>query len=287
MSGLVINTNTASLGAQYNLNETQNRMNRSINRLSSGYRVNTPADDPAGYAIGQVMTSYVKSVQQAIRNANDGAGLIQTVSGALLTDNDILVKMRQLAIQAANSTYSPQDLSVLQNEYQHLMSEINRIALVTNFNGRKVLDGSMSAGMVFQIDAGTDDTNRLVVNIPSISSDVLGIYQNSTLVMSLGATSILNETMAVSAISAIDGALAELNTIQGTLGAFQDRMAWTIRNLNTALVNVQASKSQIKDVNFASETAHFVRDRILQQSGTAVLAQANQIPQAAIKLIPG
>ena len=251
MSGLVINTNTASLGAQYNLNETQNRMNRSISRLSSGYRVNTPADDPAGYAIGQVMTSYVKSVQQAIRNANDGAGLIQTVNGALLTDNDILVKMRQLAIQAANSTYSPEDLSVLQNEYQHLMSEINRIALVTNFNGRKVLDGSMSNGMVFQIDAGTDDTNRLVVNIPSISTDVLGIYQNSTLVMSLGATSILSEPMAISAISAIDGALAELNTIQGTLGAFQDRMTWTIRNLNTALVNVQASKSQIKDVNFA------------------------------------
>jgi flagellin len=286
MSGLVINTNTASLGAQFNLNETQNRLNRSVNRLSSGYRVITPADDPAGYAIGQVMTSYIKSVQQAIRNAHDGAGLIQTVSGALLTDNEILTKMRQLAIQAANSTYSPEDLSVLQNEYQHLMSEINRIALVTNFNGRKVLDGSMESGLVFQIDAGTDDTNRLVVGIPSISTDVLGIYQNSTLVMSLGATSITNETMALSAISAIDGALATLNTIQGTLGAFQNRMVWTIRNLNTALVNIEASKSQIKDVNFASETAHLVRDRILQQAGTAVLAQANQIPQSAIKLIP-
>ncbi|AFS54495.1 MULTISPECIES: flagellin [Leptospirillum] len=286
MSGLVINTNTASLGAQYNLNATQDRLNRSINRLSSGYRVNTPADDPAGYAIGQVMNSYVKSVQQAIRNAHDGAGLIQTTNGALLTDNDILVKMRQLAIQAANSTYAPEDLSVLQNEYQHLMSEINRIALVTNFNGRKVLDGSMMNGMVFQIDSGTDDTNRLVVSIPSISTDVLGIYQNSVLVMSLGATSIMNESMAISAISAIDGAMAELNTIQGTLGAFQERMTWTIRNLNTALVNVQASKSQIKDVNFASETANFVKNRILQQSSTAVLSQANQIPQAAVKLIP-
>lgn len=286
MSGLVINTNTASLGAQFNLNETQDRLSKSINRLSSGYRVITPADDPAGYAIGQVMTSYIKSVQQAIRNAHDGAGLIQTASGALLTDNEILTKMRQLAIQAANSTYSPEDLSVLQNEYQHLMSEINRIALVTNFNGRKVLDGSMETGLVFQIDAGTDDTNRLVVGIPSISSDVLGIFQNSTLVMSLSATSITNEAMALSAISAIDGALAELNTIQGTLGAFQNRMVWTIRNLNTALVNIEASKSQIKDVNFASETAHLVRDRILQQAGTAVLAQANQIPQSAIKLIP-
>jgi flagellin len=286
MSGMVINTNTASLGAQFNLNQTQDRLNSSINRLSSGYRVNTPADDPAGYAIGQVMTSYIKSIQQAVRNANDGTGLIQTVGGALLTDNEILIKMRSLAIQAANGTYSPDNLSVIQNEYQHLMSEINRVALVTNFNGRKVLDGSMSNGLIFQIDAGTDDTNRLLVKIPSISTDAMGIYQNSTLVMSLGATSLMNYSMAMSAISAIDGALSELNTIQGTLGAFQDRMTWTIRNLNTELVNVAASKSQIKDVNFAQETARFVRDRILQQSGTAVLSQANQIPQAALKLLP-
>ncbi len=286
MSGMVINTNTASLGAQFNLNETQDRLNSSINRLSSGYRVNTPADDPAGYAIGQVMTSYVKSIQQAVRNANDGTGLIQTVGGALLTDNEILIKMRSLAIQAANGTYSPDNLSVIQNEYQHLMSEINRVAMVTNFNGRKVLDGSMSDGLIFQIDAGTDDSNRLLVKIPSISTDAMGIYQNSTLVMSLGATSLMNYSMAMSAISAIDGALSELNTIQGTLGAFQDRMAWTIRNLNTEMVNVAASKSQIKDVNFAKETARFVRDRILQQSGTAVLSQANQIPQAALKLLP-
>ncbi|BAM07773.1 flagellin N-terminal helical domain-containing protein [Leptospirillum ferrooxidans] len=286
MSGMVINTNTASLGAQFNLNQTQDRLNSSINRLSSGYRVNTPADDPAGYAIGQVMTSYIKSIQQAVRNANDGTGLIQTVGGALLTDNEILIKMRSLAIQAANGTYSPDNLSVIQNEYQHLMSEINRVAMVTNFNGRKVLDGSMSNGLIFQIDAGTDDTNRLLVKIPSISTDAMGIYQNSTLIMSLGATSLMSYSMAMSAISAIDGALSELNTIQGTLGAFQDRMTWTIRNLNTELVNVAASKSQIKDVNFAKETARFVRDRILQQSGTAVLSQANQIPQAALKLLP-
>jgi len=286
MSGMVINTNTASLGAQFNLNQTQDRLNSSINRLSSGYRVNTPADDPAGYAIGQVMTSYIKSIQQAVRNANDGTGLIQTVGGALLTDNEILIKMRSLAIQASNGTYSPDNLSVIQNEYQHLMSEINRVAMVTNFNGRKVLDGSMSNGLIFQIDAGTDDTNRLLVKIPSISTDAMGIYQNSTLIMSLGATSLMSYSMAMSAISAIDGALSELNTIQGTLGAFQDRMTWTIRNLNTELVNVAASKSQIKDVNFAKETARFVRDRILQQSGTAVLSQANQIPQAALKLLP-
>ncbi len=286
MSGLVINTNAASLGAQYNLNETQNRINQTINRLSSGYRVNAPADDPAGYAIGQVMTAYMKSVQQAVRNANDGANLIQTIGGALLTDNEILIKMRSLAIQAANGTYSPTDLSTLQNEYQNLMSEINRIAKVANFNGRKVLDGSLESGLTFQVDVGTEGENRLVIAVPSISSDVLGLYNGSTLVMPLGMTSVINGNMALSAISAIDGALDELNRIQGTLGAFQQRMTWTIRNLNTALVNIAATKSQIKDANFAKETSRFVRDRILQQSGTAVLAQANQIPQAAIKLIP-
>ena len=286
MSGLVINTNAASLGAQYNLNETQNRINERISRLSSGYRINSPVDDPAGYAIGQVMTAYMKSVQQAVRNANDGANLIQTVGGALLTDNEILIKMRSLAIQAANGTYSPTDLSTLQNEYQNLMSEINRIAKVSNFNGRKVLDGSLESGLTFQVDVGTEGENRMVISIPSISSDVLGLYSNSTLVMPLGMTSVINGQMALSAISAIDGALDELNRIQGTLGAFQQRMTWTIRNLNTALVNIASTKSQIKDANFAKETSRFVRDRILQQSGTAVLAQANQIPQAAIKLIP-
>ncbi|MCL5954328.1 MAG: flagellin [Nitrospirae bacterium] len=286
MSGMVINTNAASLGAQYNLNETQNRINQTINRLSSGYRVNTPADDPAGYSIGQVMTAYMKSVQQAVRNANDGANLIQTIGGGLLTDNEILIKMRALAIQAANGTYNDTDLSTLQNEYQNLQSEINRIAKVANFNGRKVLDGSLESGLTFQIDVGTEGENRLVISVPSISTDVLGLYQGSTLVMPLGMTSIINSQMALSAVSAIDGALDELNRIQGTLGAFQQRMTWTIRNLNTALVNIAATKSQIKDANFAKETARFVRDRILQQSGTAVLAQANQIPQAAIKLIP-
>ena len=286
MSGMVINTNAASLGAQYNLNETQNRINQTINRLSSGYRVNTPVDDPAGYSIGQVMTAYMKSVQQAVRNANDGANLIQTIGGGLLTDNEILIKMRALAIQAANGTYNDTDLSTLQNEYQNLQSEINRIAKVANFNGRKVLDGSLESGLTFQIDVGTEGENRLVISVPSISTDVLGLYQDSTLVMPLGMTSIINSQMALSAVSAIDGALDELNRIQGTLGAFQQRMTWTIRNLNTALVNIAATNSQINDANFAKETARFVRDRILQQSGTAVLAQANQIPQAAIKLIP-
>ncbi len=286
MSGLVINTNAASLGAQYNLNETQNRLSQTINRLSSGYRVNSPGDDPAGYAIGQVMNSYMKSVQQAVRNSNDAANLIQTIGGALLTDNEILIKMRSLAIQAANGTYSPTDLSTLQFEYQHLMSEINRIAKVANFDGRKVLDGSLEDGLTFQVDVGTEGENRLSIAVPSISSDILGLYDEKTLIIPLGMTSVITETMALSAISAIDGALDKLNRIQGSLGAFQQRMTWTIRNLNTALVNIAASKSQIKDANFAKETARFTRDRILQQSGTAVLAQANQIPQAAVKLIP-
>ena len=275
MSGLIINDNIASMRAQFNLNKTQDALAKHINRLSSGYRVSTPADDPAGYAISQRMGAQVMSYSAAIRNANDGASLLQTASGAMLTDNTILLKMRQLAIEAANGTYSEKDLKVLDQEYQHLNSEITRIAKVTDFNGMRLFDGS-HPDFKFHVGIYTNVEDRLHVHIGKLDSESLGI----------SSTGILNRDKAKNAINQLDKALDQINGLQGSIGAVQNRMEWTVRNLNNATVNVQASRAGIRDVNFASETAAFTKRQILSQSGAAVLAQSNLIPQAAIKLLP-
>jgi len=275
MSGMIINDNIASMNAQYNLNRTQEALAKHINRLSSGYRVNSPADDPAGYAISQRMGGQVLSYNAAIRNANDGTHLLQTASGALMTDNTLLLKMRQLAIQAANGTYSDKDLKVLNQEYQHLNSEISRIARVTDFNGMKILDGSHSE-FKFHVGIYTSIDDRLSVKMGKLDSSSLGI----------GSTKILDRSDAKNAIDRLDSALEKITQVQGSIGAIQNRMEWTIKNLNNATTNVQASRAGIRDVNFASETAAFTKRQILSQSGAAVLAQANLIPQAAIKLLP-
>ena len=174
MSGLIINDNIASLNAQFHLNQTQNALAKHVNRLSSGYRVNSPADDPAGYSISQRMGGQVKSYAAAIRNANDGSSLLQTANGALLTDNTIILKMRQLAIQAANSTYSPKDLKVLNQEYQHLKSEITRIAKTTDFNGMKLFDGS-HPDFKFHVGIYTTMSDRLHVHIGKMDASEMGI----------------------------------------------------------------------------------------------------------------
>ncbi|MHB1562581.1 MAG: flagellin N-terminal helical domain-containing protein [Leptospirillum sp.] len=275
MSGMIINDNIASMNAQYNLNRTQEALAKHINRLSSGYRVNSPADDPAGYAISQRMGGQVLSYNAAIRNANDGTHLLQTASGALMTDNTLLLKMRQLAIQAANGTYSDKDLKVLNQEYQHLNSEISRIARVTDFNGMKILDGSHSE-FKFHVGIYTSIDDRLSVKMGKLDSSSLGI----------ASTKILDRSNAKDAIDRLDSALEKITQVQGSIGAIQNRMEWTIKNLNNATTNVQASRAGIRDVNFASETAAFTKRQILSQSGAAVLAQANLIPQAAIKLLP-
>ncbi len=275
MSGMIINDNIASMNAQYNLNRTQEALAKHINRLSSGYRVNSPADDPAGYAISQRMGGQVLSYNAAIRNANDGTHLLQTASGALMTDNTLLLKMRQLAIQAANGTYSDRDLKVLNQEYQHLNSEISRIAKVTDFNGMKLLDGSHTE-FKFHVGIYTTIDDRLEVKMGKLDSSALGV----------GSTRILDRSSAKDAIDRLDSALDKITQVQGSIGAIQNRMEWTIKNLNNATTNVQASRAGIRDVNFASETAAFTKRQILSQSGAAVLAQANLIPQAAIKLLP-
>ncbi len=274
MSGMYVNDNISSMRAQDNLLRTQESLNKHINRLSSGYRVSTPADDPAGYAISQRMGGQVLSYNAAVRNTNDGANLLQTASGALQTDNAILLKMRQLAIEASNGTYSGKDLTVLNQEYDNLKKELSRVSKVTDFNGMKLLDGSHK-DFKFQVGIGTNPENRLKVEIGRMDSKTLN----------LEGTNLMSRTHSLHSVKALDKALDKINNVQGNIGAIQNRMEWTLRNLNSANTNVSASRAGIRDADFAKETAAFTKQQILAKTGEAVLAQANALPKAALNLL--
>ncbi len=274
MSGLIINDNIPALTAQFNLNKTEDSINKHINRLSSGYRVNTPADDPAGYSISQRMGGQIKSYTAATQNAEDGNNLLQTASGALQTENNILLKMRELAVQAANGTYSEKDLKVLNQEYDHLKKELTRISEVTDFNGMKLLNGTHGQ-FVFHIGIGTEHADRLHVELGKTDAGSLGVHS----------TKLLSRHSAETAVKHIDAAVDKLNIVQGNVGSIQDRMQWTIQNLKTAQTNVTASRAGIRDADFAKETSAYVKQRILAQSGQAVLAQANVGPKGALNLL--
>ena len=274
MNGNYVNDNISSLQAQGNLFRTQESLNKHINRLSSGYRVSTPADDPAGYAISQRMGGQVLSYNAAVRNTNDGANLLQTASGALQTDNAILLKMRQLAIEASNGTYSGKDLTVLNQEYDNLKKELSRVSKVTDFNGMKLLDGSHK-NFKFQVGIGTNPENRLKVEIGKMDAKTLN----------LEGTSLMSRAHSLHSVKALDKALDKINNVQGNIGAIQNRMEWTLRNLNSANTNVSASRAGIRDADFAKETAAFTKQQILAKTGEAVLAQANALPKAALNLL--
>ena len=274
MNGIYVNDNIPSMNAQDNLLRTQESLNNPINRLSSGYRVSTPADDPAGYAISQRMGGQIMSYNAAVRNTNDGANLLNTASGALQTDNAILLKMRQLAIEASNGTYSGKDLGVLNQEYLNLKKELTRVSKVTDFNGMKLLDGSHKH-FSFQVGIGTNTENRLRVEIGKIDAKTLNLEK----------TSLMSRTHSLHSVKALDNALDKINNVQGNIGAIQNRMEWTLRNLNSANTNVSASRAGIRDADFAKETAAFTKQQILAKTGEAVLAQANALPKAALNLL--
>ena len=220
------------------------------------------------------MGGQVLSYNAAVRNTNDGANLLQTASGALQTDNAILLKMRQLAIEASNGTYSGKDLIVLNQEYDNLKKELSRVSKVTDFNGMKLLDGSHK-NFKFQVGIGTNPENRLKVEIGKMDAKTLN----------LEGTSLMSRAHSLHSVKALDKALDKINNVQGNIGAIQNRMEWTLRNLNSANTNVSASRAGIRDADFAKETAAFTKQQILAKTGEAVLAQANALPKAALNLL--
>jgi len=268
-----INTNVMSLTAQRNLNASQNDLSTSIERLSSGLRINSAKDDAAGLAIATRMTSQINGLDQAVRNANDGISMAQTTESALQEVTNNLQRIRQLAVESANGSNSTDDRAALDQEVQARLSEISRIANQTTFNGQKVLAGLGSVN--FQVGANATDTVAIDFGATTLDQAGLG----------LTATNVTSAANAATAMTAVDAALTQVNTFRSSLGAAQNRFQSTVSNLQAISENTSASRSRIQDADFAAETAAMSRAQILQQAGTSVLAQANALPQSVLKLL--
>ncbi|MBT6434204.1 MAG: flagellin FliC [Deltaproteobacteria bacterium] len=269
-------TNVTSLRAQSNLNKTTQAMAGHIEKLSSGLRINKAGDDAAGSAISSQLTAQEQGLKQASRNANDGVSLIQTAEGALNEMTGMVQRMRELAVQASNEgTMDATERGYLDQEFQFLESELDRVVNVTEYNGQKLVDGSVSAGVSFQVGMNNTGNDRISVSIANSGSTSLGL--NDELLTS--------STGAQKAIAALDTALQTINTSRGTLGATQNRLEATMSNLSIMHENTASANSRIKDVDVAEESAAFTRSQILSQAGTSMLAQANSLPQSALSLI--
>jgi flagellin len=272
---LVINTNVQSLNAQRNLSGTQKALATSMQRLSSGLRINSASDDAAGLAISENMRANVRSMNQAVRNANDGVSLLQTAEGALNETGNILIRMRELATQSATGTVSSDQRTYINNEFSQLKAEVNRIASATEFNGASLLQGTGTATVSFQIGAGTTANDTIGLTIGAADTNTIGV----------ATASVSDIAGSRAAIDAIDGAIKNISSSRGNLGAVQNRLQNTINNLQVAVENTSAAESRIRDVDVAAETAALTRNQVLTQAGTAILSQANQVPQTALSLL--
>jgi len=275
---LTVNTNIASLNTQRNINNTSNALNTAMQRLSTGSRINSAKDDAAGLQISNRLTSQIGGLTVAARNANDGISMAQTAEGALQETTNLLQRMRDLALQSSNGSNSTEDQASLDLEYQALVEEIDRIASKTTFgNGLKLLDGTAGAAsdgvVTFQIGAQAGETISVTFS-----------EMDSATIMGGAAANIKTFTDAQGEITKIDTALKAVDTQRATLGAFQNRMSSTIANLGNISENASAARGRIQDTDFAAETANLSKNQILQQAGTAILAQAKQLPQAVLSL---
>ena len=270
--GLRVNTNVSSLTAQRNLAAVTGRLQGNFARLSSGLRIATAADDAAGLGISERMRSQIRSYGVAGRNAQDGISLTQTAEGALGEVSNNLTRMRELAVQAANGTLTTTDRATLDTEFQSLITEIDRVASDTSFNGVTLLDGTTSS---LSIQVGVNSGDTIAVNLASSTAASLGIS-------SLAVTS---TALASAALATIDTAINTVSTNRGDLGATQNRLNSVIASISNARENLSAAESRIRDVDVAAETADLTRNSIMQQAAVSVLAQANVQPQLALNLL--
>ncbi|MDO9162354.1 MAG: flagellin [Methylococcaceae bacterium] len=304
---MIINTNLASLNSQRMLDRTNNDLKTSMERLSSGLRVNSAKDDAAGLAISNRMTSQIRGMTVATRNANDGISLAQTAEAAMGVLTDTMQRMRDLAVQSANDgAVTGADRDKLNSEFKQLNDELTRIVTSTEFNGKKIINGSLAGGIDFQVGANTSSDNRIAITIDNLASTLTsvtaatvgdGILTNSATaaVIDSDLSTVLASAVAATysggaqgardAIDAIDNAIKSIDTSRAKLGAAQNRFTTTISNLQSSIENQSAARSRITDADFAMETANLSRTQILQQAGTAMLAQANQSTQSVLKLL--
>jgi flagellin len=272
---LVINTNLASLNARGALDTVSNRLEKNFSHLSTGLRITTAADDAAGLAISERMRAQIRSLSQAQRNANDGISMVQVGEGAMNEMDNILIRMRELAIESNNGTVSASDKDTLNQEFGSLIAEIDRIAKSTQFNGVNLLDGT-TTNVVFQVGANN------VTNVDTLSVGLVSVLASD---LGISALDISSAGSASTAITGIDAAIDVVVGARGDLGALQNRLQSTITNLGVSVENLTAAESRIRDVDVASETAELTRNSILQQASISVLAQANVQPQNALKLL--
>lgn len=275
--GLRISTNTSALNAQRTMSQTRLALDKSLEKLSSGSRINHAGDDAAGLAISENLRAQVRGLRQAKRNAQDGVSLIQVSEGGLNEISNILIRLRELAIQAASDTIGDTERQFTDREYQALKQEVDRIANVTQFNGTPLLNGK--AG-IFEIQVGTQNNpilDRVVYN---------GERSDASLdALKLGGESVATKQGAQLSLAVIDDALIRTNSIRADLGALQNRLQSTINNLAIADENLSAANSRIRDTDFAEEVSEMTKNNILMQSGISVLGQANSVNNAALKLL--
>ena len=285
---MTINTNVASLNAQRNTAANSASLSTTMQRLSSGLRINSAKDDAAGLAIADRMNTQVRGMNVAVRNAGDAISMAQVAEGGLSTMNDLLQRMRELAVQASNapnSAGSAGDIAKLDNEYKQLGAELSRMLDATQFNGEKILN--TSASYVFQVGANAGAENQITIANGDISlsgnaafSAVASGGASATLITGTASANTAN-------IAALDAAISAVHDRRASLGALQSRFENTISYLRTASENQSAARGRIMDADFAAETANLSRTQILQQAGTAMIAQANQQPQSVLKLLQG
>ena len=275
--GLRIATNIASLNAQKNLKGNSDNLNRSLARLSSGFRINQSADDAAGLAISENLKAQIRGLKQAWRNAGDGISLVQIAEGGLNEISSIMTRFRELAIQAASDTIGDRERKFIDVEYQQLKSEVQRIAESTTFNGRDLLNGT-GGQLDIQIGIYNDDfKDRLSFN-SSAANATLGA-------LGMMAENVFTKEAAQLSLATVDQAIVSVNAMRANFGAVQNRLQSTIQNLSISEENLSAANSRIRDVDVAEETAELTRNNVLLQAGTSVLAQANQSSSAALSLI--
>ena len=274
---LYVNTNIASLNAQRNLNSSTNALSTSLQRLSSGLRVNSAKDDAAGLAIATGMTAQIRGGNQAIRNANDGISLAQTAEGALSQIESNMQRMRELAVQGANGTVSgsTNNMNQIKAELDQLGAENARLIADTKFNGKTVFSTTTQQIMTFQVGANNTANDKIAIRVGTAA------FSNAAMI----AVSFANATDAGSLIANLDSELNTVASMRANLGAAQNRFGAVVANLQTYVENLSASRSRIVDTDFAEETTNMTRNQIIQQAGTAMLAQANQLPSAAMSLL--
>ena len=278
----VINTNLFSLNAQKNLGRSQSSLSVSLQRLSSGLRINSAKDDAAGLAISERMTAQIRGLNQSIRNANDGVSLAQTAESNLVEITNALQRIRELAVQSANGNNSTSDRDSLQKEVGQLRDEIKRIVDTASFNNRNLFDASAStysSSMAFQVGADNGANFRISVSGVALNG------ASSTQMAAVSSVSVATVSAAQSAIDEIDSALTLINDTRATFGAVQNRFESVVANLENVVEATSAARSRIRDADFAAETANLTRSQILQQAGVAMLSQANAFPQTALALL--